>query len=302
MNVECPRPWFGTWPPKLKGGKVNMKQKTFWERWRVTVIMVFVLFSGVLLLLGCTLYLEKWPELKFVFDSVAVAIIIAGILGLTIDRFFRQQFAEDAFRTSIGYLLPTELRGEMEWLYKCHIICIEHIQRFDLLRIDDETCIVHVNLHRKLRNVSNTVESAKLGAAVDEWFHKTGSSRMVSAGYVKEGRSSTTDEGVIKINKTPLTVEIEETDISLAPGEEVDTWYEAEEIKRTNDVQSWNFAYPTLNPLVIVNTYEGVGFNVDFGYRIPSQQLGNDTYRLSGTLLLGQVLAVRWWKVEDANK
>lgn len=186
MKVERLRPWFGTRPPKLKGGEVNMKPKTWLERWRITAIMVFILLLGIILLFVGNLFLQAWADWKFGLDSLAVALIIAGILGLTIDRFFRQQFAEDAFKASIGYVLPAELKGEMEWIYNCHIICTSHIQRFELLPIDDETCTIRVNTLRTLRNVGSSVDHANLGLGIDEWFHNTGSSRIISFGYTME--------------------------------------------------------------------------------------------------------------------
>lgn len=303
MQAERLRPWFGTWPPKLKEGEVNMKTRTWWERWKITVIMVFILLVGAIMLLVCHLYLQELGEWEFVLHNIAIALLIAGILGVTIDRLFRQQLADDAFRASIGYLLPNELKGELEWIYKCHVICIEHIQRVEITPIDDETCTVYVKTQRKFRNVSANVSFTQLGLRIDEWFHKTGSSQIVSAGYIKEGKNFPEDgRDIVKRMDEQASISIEERKISLAPGEEVDAWYELKEIKRTNDTQCWNFAYPTLNPMVSVRTPEGIGFHVDFGYRIESQRLGNDTYRLAGTLLPGQVISIRWWRVADVNK
>lgn len=300
MN-EGKTPWFRTWPPELEGGEVKMKPKIWWERWKITGIMLLVLLVGVVGLFACRLFLYEW-EWRLVVESVFVAILIAGILGLSIDRFFRQQFAEDAFKASIGYLLPGELKGEMEWIYKCHIICIHHFQRFELLSIDDELCTVHVNVNRTLHNISGGVESVELGVGVDEWFHKKGSSRIVTVGYLKQGKRWTESKEGIHIDRKQTTINMKKRKVSLAPNEKIDTWYEIEEIKRTNDIQGWNFAYPTLNPVVVVKAYEGLGVKVDFGYRIPSEQLSNDTYKLPGTLLPGQSLSVQWWRIEDANK
>ena len=278
-----------------------MKPKTWWERWRITTFMVLVLLLGVSMLFGCSLYLQKWAELKFVVDSLAVAIIIAGILGLTIDRLFRQQFAEDAFRASIGYVLPSELKGEMEWLYNCHIICIEHIQKCELLPIDDETCAVRVNIQRKLRNVSGSKDEVRLNVWIDEWFHKTGSSKIISFGYNKGGkRWSAGGEDIGK--GEDATLRTTDQTVSLEPGEEITTWHEIEEIKRVNDVHTWVFRNPTLNPLVSIKAYEGIQITAGFGYRVPSEQLSADSYRLPGTLLADQAISIRWWKVEDLNK
>jgi len=264
--------------------------------------MIMVLLLGVILLLVCSLYLENLPVLKFILEGIAVGIIVAGILGLTIDRLLRQEFAQDAFKASIGYILPEELKGEMEWIYASHILCTEHVQRFEILHIDDETCAVRVHIERKFRNVSGSVEDAELGVAVDEWFHKTGCSKILSVGYIKEGKRSSQEGEEISIEKNETTISVKEEKVTLAPNEEIDTWCEVEEIKRTNDFQSWNFAYPTLNPKVFVKSYEGLGYRVNFGYRKESEQVENDTYRLNGTLLPGQLLSLQWWRVEEVKK
>ncbi|MFX0138601.1 MAG: hypothetical protein ACFFDN_33470, partial [Candidatus Hodarchaeota archaeon] len=77
----------------------------------------------------------------------------------------------------------------MEWIYRCHVICTEHIQRVEILPIDDETCVVHVKTNRRFRNVSSSVSFTELGLIIDEWFHKTDSSQIIAAGYFKEGKS-----------------------------------------------------------------------------------------------------------------
>lgn len=303
MKVECLRPWFGTWPPKLKGGEVNMKPKTLWERWRITTTMLLILLIGLLLLFVCHSFLQKLPELKHVLDSVAVAIIIAGILGLTIDRIFRKQLAEDAFRAAVGYLLPDELKGELEWIYNSRIICMEHSQECELSPIDDETCMIHVHTIRRLRNVSGGVDFVRVGIIVDEWFHKTGSSQIREFGY-RKGEKTWPEEGesYVQAKGEDAVIRVAERKIPLAPDEEITIWHRIEEIKRVNDVQSWVFWHPTLNPLVIVKSYAGIHIGVSFGHRVAAQRLGADTYRLNGTLLPSQVITIRWWRVEDLNR
>jgi len=280
-----------------------MKRRKTWREWRrISLVMVTALLLGVTLLLVSSLLLQEWPDWKFFLNSFGVAFVIAGILGLTIDRLFRQQLAEDAFKASIGYILPDELKGEMEWIYGSHIICTQHIQRCELYPIDDETCIIHVDIQRKFRNISRNRSLLKLGVAIDEWFHKTGSSRILSFGYSKASDSWPKEGKGFSITKGECSIIVEEQEVSLAPLEETTLWYEIEEVKRTNDVQSWVFQYPTLNPQVTVKAYEGIAINAGFGYRLPAEQLSVGTYRLTGTLLAGQRMEIRWWEKANSER
>lgn len=280
-----------------------MESKTWWGRWRITTTMLLILLIGALLLLLCHSFLQKLPAAKYVLDGIAVAAIIAGILGLTIDRILRKQLAEDAFRAAVGYILPDELKGEMEWIYKSHIICIEHSQECELSPIDDETCMIHVHTIRRLRNVSGAVDSARVGIIVDEWFHKTGSSQIREFGYSKGEKTWPAEgESYIQAKGENALIRVAEKKIPLAPGEEITIWHKTEEVKRVNDAQNWVFWHPTLNPLVIVKSYAGIHIEVNFGHRVVAQRLGADTYRLNGTLLPSQVITIRWWRIEDLNR
>ncbi|MFC1908336.1 hypothetical protein ACFLXD_00445 [Chloroflexota bacterium] len=298
MSVERPRPWFGTWPPKLNGGEDNMKSRTWWERWQLTALMIFILLVGVIILLACRVFLENYPDVEYVVVHIAVAFIIAAILGLTIDQFFRRQLAEDAFRASVGYLLPDELKGEMEWIYSTHILCVEHNQTCELRLVNEETCSIYTKTIRKFRNISGNKEIAPLSVAIDEWFHKAGKSKILNFGYTKLG----TKFEKFETTKNAYSLIVKKQEVTLAPGEEFTMWCETEEIKHRNDVTDWAFSCPTLNPIINVKSIEGIGINVSFGYRSQAEELGTNTYRLKGTLLPGQRIEIRWWRVADANK
>ena len=277
-----------------------MMPRTRWERWKITIIMILVIGVGIILILVCYGYLpqSRW---EYVVESLAIAIIIAGILGLSIDRLLRQQIAEDAFKASIGYILPPELKGEIESIYNYHIICVQHVQKCELRPIDNETCVICVNTYRTLRNVSGSKEDAKIRVEIDEWFHKTGSSKIKSFGYRHgEKRWVATEKDIAKAENA--TIRTTEQYVPLAPNEEFVVWHEIEEVRRVNDEQSWVYLHPTLNPIVSIKAYNGIHISVGFGHRIPKEQLDNDTFRLPGTLLADQEITIRWWEIETVNK
>ncbi len=122
-----------------KGGEEPaMKKQPWWDKAKIRVMSASVLVVGGILIWISHSYLQN--ILSSLVDGLGEAIVIAGILGLTIDHVFRQELARDAFKASIGYILPDELKGEMEWIYQSHILCVEHIQTCELIPIDDELC------------------------------------------------------------------------------------------------------------------------------------------------------------------
>jgi len=298
-NKRCTtlRPWYGAWPPKAYRGEGAMKKK-WWESQRVTIMMFGVLLIGIIILLVYYICkLEQHGDWQLIHD-IGIAFIVAAILGVGIDQILRRQLAEDAFKASIGYLLPNELKGEMEWIYDTHILCVEHNQICELRQVDNDTCIIHVHTLRKFRNISSSNEHLPLGVAVDEWFRKTDASKIIAFGYTKLGVKN----DIFETLKSTHSLSVKEQKIPLAPEEEVTLWHEIEEVKHMNDAQDWIFAYPTLNPTVIVKAFEGISIDVGFGYRSAAQELTKGTYRLKGTLLPNQRIEMRWWEKEKGEK
>jgi hypothetical protein len=290
-------PWFGSWPPELKGNGegIDMKKHSLFHQ------DVFIPIIGILLGIIMIITPLKWEEQigKWIYipAELGIALIVAGILGLTIDYFLRRDLAQNAFNASMGYLLPDELKGELRWIYETNTICVEHTLICELKPIDEDTCCSHVQGIRKFKNISNNSADFKPSIAVDEWFHKNGNSKIISFGYIKNGKGKSD----IEPQKTPYTICIPEQNLTLASKEEITVWFEIEEIKRTNDAHIWVFGVPTLNPTMIVKAYEGIGIDTVFGYRNKSEKMGDNVYKLKGTLLAGQKIEIRWWKLSDSQ-
>jgi hypothetical protein len=187
---------------------------------------------------------------------------------------------------------PDALKGELEWIISSHILCIEHTQSCELTRVDNDTCIFRNNTLRKFRNISNSTESLVIGGSLNEWCYHPGTSKIISFGYTKLGNKNEIKETV---KKEGGITSVKEQSVPMVPNEEITVWFESAETVRTNDEQIWVFACPTMNPVVTVKAFEGESSVVNFGYRLPAELIGTGTHRLKGTLLPGQVIAVRWW-------
>jgi len=276
------------------------REASWWEKWRLSFLMILVSLLGIILILVAYILETRGKGDWQLLRDIGVGFLVAGILGITVDQVLKRQLARDAFKASIGYILPDELKGEMEWIYETHVLCVQHIQICKLTPIDDEYCKLHVTMHRTFQNISLSRTSIdKPGVGLDEWFHKVGSSQILRFGYVRGEEKWEADKN--NFSKTECGWEIKDAKkISLAPNEEVTISFETEEIKRTNDANYWAFGYPTRSPQVIVEGYDGIHMKVRFGYRLPAELLGSNTYRLTGTLLPDQRVEIRWWKEKDS--
>jgi hypothetical protein len=194
----------------------------------LVVMALVVLFGLICISLSYTPPLNTTQTTNLasqVARDFGIALVVAGFLGVSVDQVLRRQLAEDAFEASVGYLLPEELRGELEWIYSTHILCVEHNQGCELRPIDKDTCIIHITMVRKIRNISSSNEALLLGLSIDEWFHKAGASKIISFGYTKLGMKNEN----LEITRGTHTINIHEEKIPLAPQEEITVWFEAEE-------------------------------------------------------------------------
>lgn len=93
-------------------GKVTMKDIN-WRRYRFQLLLLLLAGGGgALLRFG-----ERWGHTA---EGIGEALIIAGILGLTVDGYIKEHLLEDASRDIAkyvwGYRLPTELQNRFEAL------------------------------------------------------------------------------------------------------------------------------------------------------------------------------------------
>src|SRR4030042_848978 len=92
------------------------------KQWSIIRWLIPVALLGVILILignFCEQQLGTWA---FIIRDVGIAMLVAAILGVSIDLYLRQRLTEDVFKVAMGYILPEELRPEMEWVYKKNII------------------------------------------------------------------------------------------------------------------------------------------------------------------------------------
>lgn len=266
--------------------------------------------SGIALALGVSLILlGHLLANEYVYSDVirdiGIAMFISGILGLSFELVFHQRLLEDTFKASIGYLLPPELRPEMEWIYTQGLMATEHFQRIELTVHEANTLIMNVKINRTLRNVSHQTVRFKRGGAIDKWFPLSPGAKFLSMGYrigKKEDEKMEDDIPVEKVAHALVTRD--QKPIKVRPNEYLVLWMEYQEKKHMNDATFITFSYPTVNPVVELRYPEGVEAICFFSHRGQAQvqHEGSGRYRLPATLLPNQHIQVRWWNQEEAEK
>ncbi len=273
-------------------------------KWQERIGRLFPLLAIAVLMLAVTLIPNLSPVWQSFLGAVGSTFLLAFLLGLTVDAWLKASIVEDAFKAAIGYILPDELRSELEWIYGRRIICIQHDQECELTPIDDDALVIRTSIRRVIRNVSHSKEQVSLSLAIDEWFHPARHSRILEFGYVVGDTPRPNGGGHFEVKRGSYDLHIEPALLELGPRQELTAWYKTEEVKRTNDVSSWVFLFPTRQPVVTIRQYTGLCVTVGFGHRDApgTVKLGADSYRLPATLLPFQSLHIRWWKESDAKR
>lgn len=241
-----------------------------------------------------------WHDLAL---AIGTALLVAALLGASVDQWLKQRLAREAFNAVFGYMLPAELKDELMWIYEQELVCESFALRLTLKRTDDaDLVIVHSEWEREFRNVTTHKVKAPLVVAVDEWFHQGRPSRVISVRCTKNGETHSQTKAMPSsdcIVARELT-----TEISIKPKACATVIAEAEETKHVSDAWFLNLIYAAANPRVTVDAPEGIVYSVMYGFNRHAgsvQQKGRQTWELPGTLLPGQVIQVRWWQVETES-
>ncbi len=279
------------------------------------IILVILLIFGLAIIginHGAAIWLNE--SVTFIVDSIALALMTAAILGLTVDVLLKKQIIEDVFTAAMGYILAPDLREEVKILYEQEFMCIDHHQVFTFRPTSTpEFVLLNKKTERTFRNITGKKQFLNPKVTVLEWFLPNMQSRIIYMGATK-GKERWTSFTVSKPSSGTPTNELMGTldnAIELNPnGETCTIWSETEEFKRSTDFHCEYFDWPTKNPRITVRREFGAGIKGKMGMRVRFgasgrknvEGLGGDTSRLVGILSPGQCVEIRWWMKEDAMK
>jgi hypothetical protein len=277
------------------------------------VYLFTMLFFGFILICLNHLFLNSLNEpVTFIVDSLAIALMTAAILGLTVDVFLKKQIIADVFAASMGYILTPDLREEVKNLYELEFMCVKHHQVFTFKPTSTpEFILLHKKTVRTFKNISGKKQFLHPKVTVLEWFLPNMHSRIIDMEAAKNNEKWTS----FKVSKPPIDVPTNEligtldNTFELDPnGETCTVWTETEEYKRATDLYCEYFEWPTKNPSITIKREFGAGIRGKMGVRVRFGSVGRkkveksdrDTYSLIGILSPGQCIEIRWWMKEDA--
>ncbi len=301
-NSEILVPWYGTWPPEVRGDAHNMKDNRAWNVKIILPLFIVFLLGIILLLVSFFVIPFELKFWRFITESFAAALLVSGILGYVIDRSLRQNIVEDAFQASIGYLLPDELKPEMEWVYSQTVIANPYHLRCRISRLSDKLVRLHVEIDRTDENVTQKPIKKELGLDIDEWLHEK-PSEILELGYKKEGEEW--KDISVKAQQDPWKISSEHVNIDIPPKGKVSSRYVYEETKENNDSAHFNSRVAVKYPLVVVEIdkeCEDLDYVVGFAHREEQSTHGSNAYRLPGTLMPHQAITIRWWEKDKSKE
>lgn len=261
---------------------------------RARGVLIALLVGGLAVIYGAHETLAH-DTLGDVLVSLGEGLLVAGILGLTVDALFKKELARDAFEAGLGYPLPEAMRGEMRWMLGQNLLCVEHDQRF-ALKPDGDKVRLDIDLCSRLRNVGP--RPYRWGAAfeLDEWFEEDAPSAIRSLEVVHGARRLDRPR-VIESCKHRVGRALPQ--IQIAPGEEVVVHCAGHEMKTRNGSYVHTTTLPLSRPTVHMEACDGIGIEVEFGNSGPVEHIGG-RWQLNATLLPHQAISVRWWDVKAA--
>jgi hypothetical protein len=270
---------------------------------RLIAFLLIVIFGVVWFVLDRYQLAAPAEQFRVFAEKLVEAFFIAATLAFSVDIFLKKQIARDAFRASMGYILPDYLQDEMRAVYSNEIICIDHLQNVKVEILNDELVTTTITLYRKLKNISNNNHSIVPKARVDEWLVANAASKIGACGYKVEGGEehhfgpAAPDD----IHPAPRLIAVGTDEVILQPRAEMEVWASYSQIKRRSDLSCSTFGYATQTPRVHLTVPEGFGYYVEFTHRLKGKKLPTDDIILPGLLLPHQCIIARWW-AEDKKK
>jgi hypothetical protein len=244
-----------------------------------------------------------------VVAELGLGCIIAAILALLVDRTLKAGLIKDAFETTFGYVLPDELKGELQWIYDQKVLCEQHHSHFEIstLEEDDRYVIVRETYDRTFKNIGNGTIEFSPSLAIDDWNHPVRrKSRIVLLGYEADGRAIVEEEGVLQVERVDfgvLRAIPKHERILLSRNETIRVWGVYEEVQSVNDHHVSVFLSPTCEPHVRVTCDASIEARVTFGHRekVRAKDLGPGVRQLEGLLLPNQAIRIEWRKRKDSE-
>jgi hypothetical protein len=268
-----------------------------WPQIRYWAFAITLGVVGFVMLIGAQF--SPWEGLKSVVSEMAVAVMIAGILAGLVEPFFRHEFARDAFLASFRYVLPPELRDEIEKILRIEFIIEKQIWTVEIEKGTEHegTVKVTTTFERLIRNKTKTKKPLGVWYEADDYNLANGPTRILECSIEEEDDATISEKTTEQATKSHW-VEAKTKDISVRPNCRAKLSGKAVQFRRINDSMIESFRYPIINPEIRVIIDEKEFDHVaTFGTAQDEKTKSkyDNHYTLSGVYFPNQVMHVRWW-------
>ena len=243
-----------------------------------------------------------WAWAEVVIKDLGTSFVIAGILGSFVERFFRKEFARDAFLAAFRRVLPDEFRDEVEKIIRNEWIAEEQTWAVKIEKISDDVVSVTTSFERTTRNKSKSNKWMNCHFEVEDFKFCEGRTQIFECGVQGDGPNNIRRSSDQKDH--PAHVEVKTDDLMVKPGKTARVWGSAIQYRRTDDCIWENFRVAIKNPVIEVDIDETeFWFDVKFGTPADKTKAEySNRYTLDGVYFPGQFMFVRWWPKKSATK
>jgi hypothetical protein len=243
---------------------------------------------------GMVIYADDapWRWLQKIADGFGSALLIAAMLGLTVDRALKLEIARDVFYAAFQYVLPPELKDEILRIIGYKFICNRHHWLVEIEKSGNGLVRCTSTLRRTMKNIGHGPEKFKLLLHIDEWGYPHEQSKIFECSAKLEDGSVIRSVGR---DTSDSTVRFDSEEFTVRSGVSLTVLSKWTEIRNENDVIYLNSSFPTINPEIEIRASDEFSVSRSFGSASEKIEQIGDRAILTGTYLPLHYMVVRWW-------
>jgi hypothetical protein len=266
-------------------------------------LVVFLLLIVVGLVLALYHDALPWVSVRSTGRTLADALIVAGILGMTVDYFLKRALIKDVGSIFIGWALPQEIRTRIREVSETSIVRKNYDVRYKLTPTDDPDWVrVEINTKAEIYNFSTGIRrfeptlSLDLQDNPDEsattfQLERNGKTECWDAAQLNASGRKTRDSHVVTWRARPILLPPQDaTSPDLKPACVVRwTWESRMRVAYTDFLAC---TIPTIDVDISVDCPAGMEFVADS----PTvKHDGSSRWLYRRLYMPGESLRVRWW-------
>lgn len=265
-----------------------------WPQIRYWLICVGLVVVGI----AATTWGGPWEVARSLAKELGPGIFTAGILASLVEPFFRNEFARDAFLAAFRYVLPEELKEEVQRIINYKFLCTDSLM---IVKIDPilgtDLVRIHISTERTMKNVTRHAEPFAVMFALDEWGFPDHHSEVNECSFdIGNGFEKCDEDLDYERSKTGLGKK--KTNIQVKSDQSIKVVASGSEVHRANSELRMFHTNTSLKPVVEIHAPADFECGCTFG--VPGEKIQPSKiatiYRLDGSQFPGQCTHIRWWR------